>query len=456
MKRKIVLIGSGSQFTEFYLQELFKYPEFKGITLTFVDRNPERLAVVKGIAEKINGLLGYDITFEGYTDRRDALPGAYLVYCFASVNYKETWANEKVICNRHGLNPYEYHTSSISSLSMGMRHIPLVLDICADMEELCPDAWLVLENNPLTKIETAVLRHSKTKVIGYCYGHELVEMSLEQILGKTPEGKSTEETAGAGLIDREYMVPGGAVSLQSMGINHLMFVQSIKDSKTGEDLYPEFRRIINETPLEKLPQGFRYSAEVYKRLGFFPGPGDTHIADYMWCTDEEIAKKCNIECFDVWSWFGGRDADAWDQIGAVVQDKESAEKFVMERRPGWQSTQLARIMIGGKYEYFPAINIMNNGCISNLPDDVVVEVPGVLGPDSVQGIKMGRLPEEIAAFCHLHAMQSNLFADAAALGDREIALRGLMIDPYIAGITRAEALLEDVIQSNSKYDIRFK
>ena len=44
--KKIVLIGSGSQFTEFYLQELFKYPEFKGVTLAFVDRKPDRLKVV--------------------------------------------------------------------------------------------------------------------------------------------------------------------------------------------------------------------------------------------------------------------------------------------------------------------------------------------------------------------------------------------------------------------------
>jgi len=456
MNKKIVLIGSGSQFTEFYLQELFKFSEFKGITLAFVDRNPERLAVVKGIADKINGILDAGINFEGYTDRREALPGASIVYCFASVNNKESWAYEKVICERHGLRVYEFHTSSVSSLSMGMRNIPLVLDLCADMEELCPDAWLICDNNPLTKIVTAVMRHTNTKVVGYCNGHELVEMAVEQILGKTQEGKSTEDTAEAGLVDREYMVPGGAVSIQAAGINHLTWIKTIRDSKTGEDLYPKFRKIIEESPLEKIPQGFRYSAEVFKRLGYFPGPGDTHIADYLWCTDEEIAKKTSIEAFEVALWFGGRDANAWSDIAARVQDRQSVEEFILERRTGWQSTQMARIMLGGKYEYFPAINVMNNGRISNLPDDVVVEVPGVLGPDSVQGLKMGRLPEEIAGFCHLHAMQSNLFADAAATGDRDKALKGLMIDPYIAGITKAEAMLEDVIQSNSKYDIRFK
>ena len=74
--RKIVLIGSGSQFTEFYLQEVFKFEDFKGVTIAFVDRKPDRLNVVKGIAEKINNVLNWDVKFEGYTDRREALPGA--------------------------------------------------------------------------------------------------------------------------------------------------------------------------------------------------------------------------------------------------------------------------------------------------------------------------------------------------------------------------------------------
>jgi alpha-galactosidase/6-phospho-beta-glucosidase family protein len=135
---------------------------------------------------------------------------------------------------------------------------------------------------------------------------------------------------------------------------------------------------------------------------------------------------------------------------------DSIKSFVNERRTGWQSTQIARIMLGGKYEYFPAINIMNNGCISNLNDDVVVEVPGVLGPDFVKGINMGPLPDQVLAFCQLHATQSNLIADAAALGDKEKALQALLIDPYISSVKKAEALLKDILDYNKQYDIRFK
>jgi len=451
--KKIVLIGSGSQFTEFYLQEIFKFADFKGVTIAFVDRKPDRLKVVKGIAEKINKALDWNVKFEGYTDRRKALPGADLVYCFAAVNYKESWKMERTICLKHDMNPFEFHTSGVSSLSMGMRHIPLALDICSDMEELCPEAWLVFDNNPLTKIVTAVYRHSKTKTFGYCNGHELEQMGIEQILGLDKLDSSVIEARG---FEREYMVPGGTVSALQIGINHMGWIVSLKDSKTGEDLYPKFKNIVHNTPLKNIPLGFRYSVEMYKRFGFFPAPGDTHIADYMWCVDKDMETLCSLTLFDVDAWFGGRNAAAWSEIASKLKDMDSIKSFVNERRTGWQSTQIARIMLGGKYEYFPAINIMNNGCISNLNDDVVVEVPGVLGPDFVKGINMGPLPEQVLAFCQLHATQANLIADAAALGDKEKALQALLIDPYIASVKKAEALLKDVLEYNKQYDIRFK
>lgn len=446
--KKIVLIGSGSQFTEFYLQELFKYPEFKGVTLAFVDRKIERLNVVKGIAEKINQECNGGIRFEGFTDRRDALVGADIVYCFAAVNYKEAWKMDRQICNRHGLNPYEFHTSSVSSLSMGSRHIPMVLDMCKDIEEICPNAWFVLDNNPLTKIVAAVLRHTKTKCFGYCNGHELEQSGVEEILGTS----LMDEPDNAQGWEREFMVPEGNVSMQQIGINHMAWVVNIRDAKTGEDLYPKLRKIVQETPIDKLPLGFRFSAEILKRVGYFPSCGDTHVVDYMWCIDDEIAKLCDVRAFDVDAWFGGRDKNAWAEIASQIKDPKSIQAFIKQRRTGWQSTQIARIMLGGKYEYFPAINIMNNGCISNMNDDVVVELPGVLGPDFAQGIKMGPLPDPLLAYCQLHATQANLIADACALGDHEKALQALLMDPYVCSITKAHQILDDVIKSNSIYE----
>jgi len=451
--KKIVLIGSGSQFTEFFLQEIFKYPELKGLTIALVDRNPERLKVVKGISDKISETLDFDIKFEGYTDRRDALPGADLVFSFIAVNLKEAWNNDLLFCKRHGLNPYEFHTSSIGSLSMGIRHIPPHMDICKDIEELCPDAWFIIKSNPLTKILAAIFRHTKVKCVGYCYGHELIQVAVEQILALDEQSNETLEVEA---FEREFMIAGDTVSVLAMGVNHMGWVMTMRDTATGEDLYPAFREKCLRIPVEKIPLGYRYSVELMNRLGYIPLPADVHVADYIWNADETIAKRTNLTPFNPFESFGGRGADSWGEMAEELCDRESIEAFIKLRKNGWQSVKLACIMLGGKYEYFPAVNIMNNGCISNMSDDVVVEVPGVVGPDYVGGLSMGKLPEELQPYCELHGIQSNLIADAAAFGDKSKALKAMLMDPFLASVTRADAMVDEVIEINRQYDTRFK
>jgi len=450
--KKIVLIGSGSQFTEFFLQEIYKYPELKGLTVALVDRRPERLGVVKGICEKLDSMLDFGVKYEGYTDRRDALPGADLVFSFIAVDLKEAWNNDGLFCRRHGLNPYEFHTSSIGSLSMGMRHIPPHMDICKDIEELCPDAWFIIESNPLTKILSAILRHTKVKAVGYCYGHEMIQVAIEQILA-LDENKETLEVES---FEREFMIAGDTVSVLAMGVNHMGWVMTMRDTETGEDLYPAFREKCKITPIEKIPLGYRYSVELCNRLGYIPLPADVHVADYIWNADETIAKKTNLIPFDPYESFGGRGPDSWGEFAKELEDIESINKFISLRKNGWQSVKLMCMMLGGKYEYFPAVNIMNNGCISNMSDDVVVEVPGVVGPDYVGGLNMGKLPEELQPYCELHGIQGNLIADAAAFGDKSKAIKAMLMDPFLASITKADAMVDEVIEINRKYDISFK
>ena len=451
-KSKIVLIGSGSQYTEFFLQELFKYEEFKGCTLAMVDRKNDRLEMVMSIANKLNGFFGWDVNIEGFTDRREALADADVVYCFAAVNYKDAWKKEYEICTKHGLNPFEFHTTGPAGLGMAIRHVPLILDICSDMEELCPDAWLIIDSNPLAKMQAAVARYTKIKCIGYCYGHELVQVALEQTLGMTDR---SPEQINADPVEREFMVPAGTIDIQVAGVNHMGWLLDIKSAATGEDLYPRLRKILDETPTEKAPMGYRFCTEVYRRFGYFAMPGDQHVADYAWFIDDNSQALCNISPFPVDSWFGGRDKNAWGEIYNKVNDLEAAQLFIKQIRAGWMSTQLARYLISGGYKYFPSINVVNNGAISNLSDDLIVEVPAVIGPDLVKPLQMGDLPYGLAPICQLQGSISNIVADAAATGSKEKALQALLLDPYVSGITRAENLLDDILLYNKDYDTRF-
>jgi len=449
---KIVLIGSGSQFTEFFLQELFKYEEFSDCTLALVDRRHKRLEQEVKLAKTLNRVLGWNVNVLGYTERKDALQDATFIYCYVAVNSKEAWAQEFELCQKHGINPYEAYTAGAPGLGMAIRHVPVMLDICTDIEAICPDAWLILDNNPLAKILAALVKYTKVKCVGYCNGHEMIVMALEQLLGLTGRDQTIQN---ADPIQREFMVPAGNVDVLLAGVNHLQWALDIRETASGADLYPKIRRVLKEINIERVPAGYRFIAEICRKFDYICSPADNHVGDYIWCIDQVTEKRTGLEPYPVDQWFGGRDADAWAEIAASIGDDESARGFIAQRRLGWMSLQIARYMLTGGQKYFPAINLPNRGAISNLDDDTIVEVPGVIGPNSVRAVNVGPLPQAVAPICQLHGAISNLVAQAAATGSRDMALQALLLDPYIQSITRAENLLDDMLEYNKQYETRF-
>jgi len=450
MKPKIVVIGSGSQFTEFFLQELFKFEEFKGCTLSLVDRRSARLEQEMRLANFLNDSVGWDINIEGHTERKEALIGATHVYCFIAVNHMETWKKEFELANKHGIYPCEAYTAGAPGLGMSIRHVPVMIDICRDMESICPDAWLILDNNPLAKIMAAILRHTSVKCVGYCNGHELVQMALEQLLNM--DDRDPSERA-ADPVEREFMVPAGNIDITLAGINHCQWLLDIRDAKTGEDLYPLVRKNIQNP--EKVPRGYKFSAEVCRLFGYFPSPADNHVADYIWSVHRDIFEKYDLAPYPVDQWFGGRDAEAWKKIIDNIDTPEKAREYISKRRVGWLNLQITRFMIGGEQQYFPALNFINNGVITNLDSDIIVEVPAVVGPDSVKPVAVGALPDQVLPICALHGKITNIVADATALGDRDLALQALLLDPFVPNLQEARDLLADMLEYNKDYYTRF-
>ncbi len=447
---KITVIGSGSQFTEFLLQELFKYEEFRSATLALVDRKPERLAHEVQLAKQLNDSLGWEVEVKGYSRREEALGGSDFVYAFAAVNQRETWKKEFEFASKYDINLLEAYTGGPAKLGMSIRHVPLMLDLCADMERLCSKAWLIMDNNPLPSLVAAVQRHTKVKHVGYCNGHELVQVALEQILEMTGRDPAQRK---ADPVEREFMTASGNISITLAGINHITWLLDIRSTKTGEDLYPELRRRLKNPSL--IPDGYHYSAEICELFGYFPSCADGHISEHLWFTDKEVIKKYRLEPYPVDAWFGNRDADAWAKIAASVRTKEDARNFIARRRTGWYNMQIARFMLRGEPSPFPAIDVVNQGAIRNVSPEVIVEVPGYIGPDAVYPVQIGELPEQIAPICDLNGRLTNIVADAAATGSRQKALQALILDPLVHDLSKAKRMLDDILAYNAKYQTRF-
>ena len=299
---------------------------------------------------------------------------------------------------------------------------------------------------------SAIQKYTKVKYIGYCNGHELMQMVIEQLLGMTDRDESS---LAAESIEREFMVPAGNVELVLAGINHMQWILKAIDAKTGEDLLPRMYDVIEQTNVADFPGGYKASFEISKILKCVPTPADNHVFDYIWCIDKAYADAASLGPFPVESWFGGMDADAWGKVAATVTSKEEAETFAKQRRTGWYNTLIAHEMTYGAPAYFPAINTINNGAVENLSDDIIVEVPAIIGPDYCRPVNVGKLPDAVAAMCELHGRINNLVAEAAAEGDRTKALQSLILDPFVRSVYKAEALLEDILEYNKQYDTRF-
>jgi hypothetical protein len=207
---------------------------------------------------------------------------------------------------------------------------------------------------------------------------------------------------------------------------------------------------------KEFPGGYRFIFEAAKLLGFVCSPADNHVGDYLWFIDSTTADRCSLKPYPVDQWFGGRMANDWAAIVARCDSPESIRKYVSQRRIGWLSLQIARYLMTAGQKYHPAVNLKNNGAISNLTDDIIVEVPAVIGPDGPKAVQYGALPEVVAPYCQLTGSITNMVADAAAKGSRELALQTLLMDPFIHSATVAEALLDDMLAYSRQYETRFE
>jgi alpha-galactosidase len=101
------------------------------------------------------------------------------------------------------------------------------------------------------------------------------------------------------------------------------------------------------------------------------------------------------------------------------------------------------------------LNLENNGAISNLSDEIVVEVPTVIGGNRIEPIHVEPLPDGIATMCEFWGRLNNLIADGAAEGSKEKLLQALMIDPFVKNMETAKKLLEEILEYNKQYETRF-
>jgi alpha-galactosidase len=426
---RIVLVGAGSvEFTRNLLGDILASPALRDSEIALHDIDPERLATAERMARWTASALGAAPAISAHLERREALRGADFVVNTIQVGGARATQLDFDVPARFGLRYTIADTIGVGGVFRGLRTIPVVLGIARDMEEICPDAWLLNYTNPLAIVVRAVSEATSIRVVGLCHS---VFWTIDRLAG--------------------YLgLPRDEIDSVSAGLNHLAFVLRLEHH--GRDLYPDLRAFVEAG---RVPDDDLVRAALYERFGFYLTESSEHHAEYNpWFIGKSDAGGDAVERFHVpIGEYLDRVAHNLDEYAETRRMLDAGESFEIERSGEYAAT-IAEAMTTGA----PArivVNAINRGVlIPNLDHDACVEVPGLVDGLGVQPVAVGPLPLQLASYVRGAVDMQGLTVRAALDRDRAAIGHAVMTDPIVQSrLTLADAwrLTDEMIQAEAEW-----
>jgi alpha-galactosidase len=383
----------------------------------------------KSLAEK----LGRNAEVSTTTALETALARAQFVVTAVEVGRNLYWAQDHHIPRKYGFRQVFAENGGPGSLFHGLRAMQGMVAIARAMERICPDAVLLNYTNPMHKVCDAIATLSKTRCIGLCHG---VWMGMEQV---------------AYILDK----PVHEIQMEACGINHFSWFQTIRDRRTGEDLYPLLRAAEREGDWLADWHEIGLGRILLRRFGLYPSPASNHVGEYIGWAHEFCANELD--------WFYDPAEGAPWQTGNVpdymsVQDafgtehpfkKQQQKPQPIEEQALEPSGELAipilESLACGEHRQLDAINVPNRGLISNLPEGMVVEVPATSDGTGVHPKRMQPLPEAIAAIIRLQASINKLLVEAFAEQSKSKLLQAVLLEPTVTSYRGAVEMVDEML-----------
>ncbi|RFU69911.1 6-phospho-beta-glucosidase [Bacillus sp. V59.32b] len=427
---KIATIGGGSSYTPELVEGFIKrYEEFPVSELWLVDieAGKEKLEIVGNLAKRMIEKAGVPIEVNLTLDRRAALKNADFVTTQFRVGFLDARAKDERIPLKYGVLGQE--TNGPGGLFKGLRTIPVILDICRDMEELCPNAWLINFTNPAGMVTEAVLRYSSIKkVVGLCN----VPIGMEMGIAK--------------LLDVDH----SRIRIDFAGLNHMVYGLDVYvDGESVKDKVIDLLTDRNSSSFVKNIQGLGWEPGFVKALNVLTCP--YHM--YYYKTKEMIDKDLE-------------NADKDGTRAEVVQklEKELFELYKdpnldikpsqLEQRGGAYYSDAAVRLITSIYNDkrdIQPVNTMNNGAIASIPADSAVEVSCVITKDGPKPIVMGDLPVPVRGLVQQIKSFERVTAEAAVTGDYNTALLAMTINPLTPSDTIGKQILDEMMEAHKEH-----
>lgn len=446
---KITFIGAGStMFARNLLCDIFSFPELQNTEIALEDINEERLDQTYKLANRIVEQECYSVKVTKTTNQREALKDSDFVIIMFQVGGLEAYAIDKAIPEKYGVDQTVGDTIGPGGIFRGLRSIPPLIDICRDMEEVCPNALLLNYANPMAPLIWAVNKTTKIKSIGLCHS---VQATTRQIAGYIGAGPWENYPFSEEDWETFFYAPiPENVNFYVAGINHMAWY--LKYEIDGVDAYPKIFAAYNN-PKAYEADSVRF--EILKHFGYFVTESPNHMSEYVpyFRKNPEMIRR-----------FIKR---RWDYLEICKQKKGYLEPEIERQIKGdikikirtsvEYGSRIIHSMVIGKSIRVNG-NVNNSGLITNLPKNCCVEVPCLVDKNGINPCFVGELPPQLAALNRTNINVQSLIVEAALNGNRKAATQAVMLDPLTSALLTLDeikTMVDEMFEAEKQWLLNF-
>src|SRR5438270_3296393 len=426
------MIGAGSVvFTLNLLGDIFTFPELREGEIALMDIDEERLRVAEIMARNVAAKFDAHPTIIAHADRKAALEGADYAINTIQVGGFPSTLIEFEVPKRYGLQQTIADTMGIGGIFRALRTIPVMLAMCRELEEVCPNVTFLNYTNPMAMNTWAVSQATAIKTVGLCHSVQGTAHQLSQYMG----------------------IPENELTYLCAGINHMAFYLELKHN--GKDAYPLLRETSAQKAIwERDPVRF----ELFKRLGYFVTESSEHNAEYnpyfirrdrpeaidrFSVPTDEYINPCYAQTF----WWELMPLQLLD--GTVDIDPELSGEYAALIIHSME-TNTPRVIYG---------NVLNNNLITNLPWGCCVEVPCLVDASGIQPTPIAGYPAQLAALNRTNINVQELIVEASLTGRTEAVHHAVMLDPLTAAVCtlpQIRALTAELLTAQARWLPQFR
>ena len=439
---KITFIGAGSLvFTRNLCSDILLTPALQESTITLMDIDPARLAQARSIVQAMIDRRRLNARVVATTDRAEAVAGADYVVTTFQQGGLDAYKLDIDIPRKYGVEQCVGDTLGPGGVFRSLRTIPVLLDLCDEMDAYAPNALLLNYVNPMAANCWAVADGSGRPYVGLCHSVQ-----------------GTSE-----MLARWIDVPYDEVNFLCAGINHQAFFLEFRRGK--EDVYPLIWEAIDRTDV-MAEEPVR--TDLMKYFGYFVTESSGHASEYVpyfrktaQMVEEELVPRFTD---DANHWFDYARTGGYLRhcLHRLEQFQSDYDEIVAGEFPTIRSHEYGSRIMEAMETNVPAViagNVPNTGLITNLPDGCCVEVPCLVNASGIQPTFVGNLPLQLAALNRTNINVQSLIVEAALAGDRDAVYHAVMLDPLTAAVCtlpQIHAMVTEMLDAQAQWLPQFE